>query len=73
MKIITDGFKAMDAMAFAVNEGYSFSETANTITATEKFIPKMKVFQIRTRSIDSDTLNYIRENYLNKPLTITIT
>lgn len=60
MKIITDGFKALDAMHYAQSEGFVFAVTKNTITAKQKLLPKMNVFQIRTKNIDADTLSSIK-------------
>lgn len=70
MKIITDGFKAMDAMQYAVDEGCTITATKNTITITERLIPKMKLCQIRTKSLDVDTLKYIQDKFLTPTSTM---
>lgn len=64
MKIITDGFKAMDAMEYAKKESCTFIVKANTITAKQLFTPKLAIFQIRTKNIDANTLDYIKTNFL---------
>lgn len=63
MKIITDSFKALDAMDYAKSEGLTMILKANTITVKQRFIPKMMVFQIRLKSLDIDTVKYLKETY----------
>ena len=64
MKIITDSFEALDMMDYAQAEGCTFTVKANTITAKRRLMPKMPMFQIRTKKIDPETLEYIKTKYL---------
>lgn len=59
MKIITDGFKAMDAASWGLVNGVRFRVKANTITAYQQFLPGLPAYQIRTKNLDAQTVNYI--------------
>lgn len=70
MKKITDEFKALDAVEYGKKEGYTYKVTANTITAKGKFMPKMNLFQIRTKGFSDDTMATLR-SYINDKSAVT--